>query len=57
MTYCLEILNLITMNKQLKLVDANYTANGIEAVLEDQFDKQKYHVHIKSNKEENIYVS
>ena len=57
MTHCLELLDLITKIKDIKLVAANYTANGIEATVEDQFNKQKYQINIIPEKEGKIYES
>jgi len=50
MKYCAEIINILAKNGKdadIKLVHANYTAEGLVAVIEDQFNKQQYELKLK----------
>jgi len=56
-TYCLEIINNITRTvvTDLKLLDdVHYTAKGLTALVEDQYNKQKYKINITPIREGEI---
>jgi hypothetical protein len=56
-TYCLEIINNITRTvvTDLKLLDdVHYTAKGLTALVEDQYNMQKYKINITPIREGEI---
>lgn len=52
-THSKELLNLIQMNctDQIKVIRANYTAKGVEAVVKDKFDDKIYILKIEGKNE------
>lgn len=45
MTYCLELFSSMTKrNEDIEVVRANYTKDGLEAIIYDTFDNQHYKI-------------
>lgn len=46
-TYLLELIKQIHEGTDLRMITSLYTADALEAIMQDQYDKQKYHLIIK----------
>ena len=53
-THLFELVVQIGENTDLRILSVCYTLDSIEVIMEDDFDKQKYHITMKSTDKDKL---